>query len=94
MDVFFSDSMSIFVLEFQKQRDHQNLFHFALGKSLSKRRLEKRGQFISFLRREKNKIEFQKYEEGSNQKNDHADSVWRKSINYEGWIDIDDQSCS
>ena len=30
MDVPFLDSMSIFALEFQKQRDRRNLFHFTM----------------------------------------------------------------
>ena len=30
MNVSFSDSMSVFTLEFQKQRDRRNLFHFAM----------------------------------------------------------------
>ena len=30
MDVFFLDFMSVFALEFQKQRDRQNLFHCAM----------------------------------------------------------------
>jgi len=30
MDVLFPDSMSIFALDFQKQRDRRNLFHFVM----------------------------------------------------------------